>query len=223
MNIKLVFYGENGELEYGGDKKNIDKPFKPISEWRENYFKGSKLNELIKFGLDQKEYLKKSDFSKSDLTFYNPPDPEKLLEKGINGKYFFGYFKKWIPQENYYYVSKHLNFKPSPERTEGTYSKYASLDDKFDGMHYYMRYIKFGLGRCVEDASHEIRDGHLSREEAISLAKKYEGEFPKKYYNEFLKYLNITDADFWEIADSWRMQHLWEKKGNYWRLKNPIK
>ena len=44
MNIKLVFYGENGELEYGGDKKNIDKPFKPISEWRENYFKGSKLN-----------------------------------------------------------------------------------------------------------------------------------------------------------------------------------
>ena len=49
------------------------------------------------------------------------------------------------------------------------------------------------------------------------------GEFPKKYYNEFLKYLNITDADFWEIVDSWRMQHLWEKKGNYWRLKNPLK
>ena len=86
-----------------------------------------------------------------------------------------------------------------------------------------MRYIKFGLGRCVEDASHEIRDGHLTREEAISLAEKYEGEFPKKYYNEFLKYLNITDAKFWEIVDSWRPPHLWEKKGNYWRLKNSLK
>ena len=49
-------------------------------------------------------------------------------------------------------------------------------------MHYYMRYIKFGLGRCVEDASHEIRDGHISREEGVALAKKYEGEFQRKNY-----------------------------------------
>ena len=223
MNIKLVFYGENGELEYAGDPKHIDKPYKPVSEWLEHYFKGSDLNELIKFGLKEKDYLSKDDFSNSDLVFYKPPSEEKLLESGIKGQYFYGYYKKWIPQENYYYVSKHLNFKPNPERTEGTYSKYASLDDKFDGMHYYMRYIKFGLGRCVEDASHEIRDGHLTREEAISLAEKYEGEFPKKYYNEFLKYLNITDAKFWEIVDSWRPPHLWEKKGNYWRLKNSLK
>ncbi len=223
MNIKLVFYGENGELEYAGDPKNLDKPYKPISEWNSNYFKGSNLNELIKFGLEKKDYLSNKDFSNSDLKFYLPPNEQKLLEAGIKGKYFFGYFKKWIPQENYYYVSKNLNFKPNQERTEGTYSKYASLDDKFDGMHYYMRYIKFGLGRCVEDASHEIRDGHLTREEAISLVNKYEGEFPKKYYNEFLKYLNITDAKFWEIVDSWRPKHLWEKKGNYWQLKNPIK
>tara|TARA_B100000700_G_scaffold327988_1_gene444283 strand:+ start:15 stop:905 length:891 start_codon:yes stop_codon:yes gene_type:complete len=223
MNIKLVFYGENGELEYAGDPKNLDKPYKPISEWNSNYFKGSNLNELIKFGLEKKDYLSNKDFSNSDLKFYLPPNEQKLLEAGIKGKYFFGYFKKWIPQENYYYVSKNLNFKPNQERTEGTYSKYASLDDKFDGMHYYMRYIKFGLGRCVEDASHEIRDGHLTREEAISLVNKYEGEFPRKYYNEFLKYLNITDAKFWEIVDSWRPKHLWEKKGNYWQLKNPIK
>ena len=39
-----------------------------------------------------------------------------------------------------------LGLKPNPERTEGTYSKYASLDDKMDGFHYYMRYIKLGWG-----------------------------------------------------------------------------
>ncbi len=223
MNVSLVFYGENGELEYAGDPKYIDKPYKPSSEWLNHYLKGTKLEDLIDFGIKNKEYFNENDFTKSDLKFYKPPDEQKLSENGVKGQHFFGYYKKWIPQENYYYVSKNLNFKPNPERTEGTYSKYASLDDKFDGMHYYMRYIKFGIGRCVEDASHEIRDGHLSRDEAILLAKKFEGEFPKKYYNEFLEYLNITDAQFWEIVDSWRPSHLWEKKGNSWELKTPIK
>ena len=82
-------------------------------------------------------------------------------------------------KENFYYASENTGFIPNPERTEGTYSKYANLDDKMDGMHY-MRYIKFGLGRCVEDASHEIREGHISREEGISLINKYEEISRKK-------------------------------------------
>lgn len=223
MNIKLVFYGENGELEYAGDPKYVDKPYKSTNDWLEHYFKGNKLQDLIQFGLENKDYFSNKDFSKADLTFYTPPDSELLMNSGIKGKFFYGYFKKWIPQENYYYVSKNLNFKPNPERSEGTYSKYASLDDKFDGMHFFMRYIKFGIGRCVEDASHEIRDGHLTRKEAVALAQKYEGEFPKKNYLQFLKYLDINDAQFWEIVESWRSPHLWKKSGNQWILKNPLK
>jgi len=91
-----------------------------------------------------------------------------------------------------------------------------------DGFHYYMRYIKFGLGRCMEDAAHEIRDGHITREEGIALMKKYEGEFPKKYFKDFLEYLQISEDDFWNIVDSWRSEHLWKKKNNEWVLKSPI-
>ena len=82
-------------------------------------------------------------------------------------------------------------FSANPERSEGTYSKYASLDDKTDGFHYYMS-IKFGLGRRVEDTAHEIRDGHISRDEGVALMNRYEGEFPKKYFADFLNYLDIT-------------------------------
>ena len=89
-------------------------------------------------------------------------------------------------------------------------------------MHYYLRYIKFGLGRCVEDASHEVRDGHITREEAFITGPKVRGEFPKKYYQEFLDYLEITDANFWSIVDSGD-PNTYGKKGNYWKLKNPIK
>ena len=146
-----------------------------------------------------------------------------MISKNISKIFYYNYFKNWNPQENFYYASENTGFIPNPERTEGTYSKYASLDDKMDGMHYYMRYIKFGLGRCVEDASHEIREGHISREEGISLINKYEGEFPEKYFQDFLNYLDISKEHFWDVVDSWRATHLWERKGNKWELKNQIK
>ena len=134
--------------------------------------KDSTFQELLNYGLENKNYLNKNDYCDSDLIFYDPPSLDQMNNIGIDGEYFFSYYHKWSPQENYYYASEYTDFKPNPERTEGTYSKYASLDDKMDGFHYYMRYIKFGLGRCVEDASHEIRDDHITREEGIASNKK---------------------------------------------------
>lgn len=222
LGIKLVFYGENGEAEYAGDPKYVDKPYKPSKEWVGQHFKGLTFRELLDYGLKNKNYLSEEDFSESDLIFYEPPTAKELSEAGIKGIYFYSYYHKWLPQENYYYCVEHTGFKPNSERSEGTYSKYASLDDKMDGFHYYLRYIKFGLGRCVEDAAHEIRDGHITREEGVALMNRYEGEFPKKYFKEFLEYLDITEEHFWEVVDSWRAPHLWKKENGEWKLRQPI-
>jgi N-acetyl sugar amidotransferase len=223
LGIKLVFYGENGEAEYAGDPEFADKSYKPSSEFLKQYFKGTSFRDLLEYGIKNKDYLSEEDFSESDLTFYEPPSEDELEKNGILGKHFFSYYKKWVPQENYYYVVENCGFKPNPSRTEGTYSKYASLDDKMDGFHFYLRYIKFGLGRCMEDAAHEIRDGHLTRDEAIALMERYEGEFPERYYQEFLDYLDINEDHFWKVVDSWRPDHLWKKKDNVWSFKHPIK
>lgn len=225
FNIKLIFYGENGELEYAGDPESKDKPYKDFLEdeaWIKGYLKGTPINELIQYGIDNKEYMKGVSLKHSDLKFYNPPDKSEMISKNISRIYFMNYFLKWDPQENYYYCAKNTGYKPNPERSEGTYSKYASLDDKFDGFHFYMRYIKLGLGRCIEDTSHEIRDGLITREEGIDLVRKYDGEFPKKYFKEFLSYLDISESEFYEIVDSWRMDHLWKKVNSKWELKKPI-
>jgi len=223
MGVKLVFYGENGEAEYAGDPKYVDKPYKPTTEFVTQHFKGLTFRELLDYGLKNKDYLSKDDFTESDLTFYEPPSLDSLDKAGILGKHFYSYYHKWSPQENYYYCSEHTGFKPNPERSEGTYSKYSSLDDKMDGFHYYLRYIKFGLGRCLEEAAHEVRDGHITREEGVALMRRYEGEFPMKYFKDFLQYLNITEKHFWEVVDSWRASHLWEKVDGNWQLKHPIK
>jgi len=222
MGIKLVFYGENGEAEYAGDPEYADKPYKPSEEWVRQHFKGLTFRELLDFGLKNKDYLSEDDFTESDLIFYEPPSVKELNKAGILGKHFYSYYHKWSPQENYYYCTEHTGFKPNPERTEGTYSKYASLDDKMDGFHYYLRYIKFGLGRCLEEAAHEVRDGHITREEGVVLMRRYEGEFPQKYFNDFLEYLDITEEHFWEVVDSWRAPHLWRKVDGNWELNHPI-
>lgn len=104
-------------------------------------------------------------------------------------------------------------FKPNPDgRSESTYSKYASLDDKVNGFHFYFMYLKFGIGRCTSDASQEIRHGHLSRTEAVKFVEKYDSEFPKKHFQEFLEYCEISKRKFEDICDSWRNSNLWVKK-----------
>jgi len=223
--IKLVFYGENGEVEYAGHAEAVDKPYTDRvknADWIKGYLKGTTLDELLQYGCEHKDYIDEKDLNDADLTFYNPPPKEDMLNSDISRTYYYSYFHKWFPQENYYHCVEHTGFKPNPGRTEGTFSKYASLDDKMDGFHYYMRYIKFGLGRCVEDASHEIRDGHIIREEGIALMRRYEGEFPEKYFKDFLEYLGITEDHFWEVVDSWRLPHLWEKLNGEWKLKHTI-
>ena len=92
------------------------------------------------------------------------------------------------PQSCYYYSVENTKFEASPERTSGTYSKYNSIDDKVDDLHYYTTFIKFGIGRATYDASQEIRSGDITREEGISLVNKFDGEFPKDFYR---NYLNI--------------------------------
>ena len=222
-NINLVFYGENGEAEYAGDPLYEDKPFRPAKAWEEQYFKGTSFRELLEYGLTHKDYISEEDFSEADLAYYEPPSFENLEKSGIVGEHFYSYYHKWIPQENYFYCTEHTGFKPNPVRSEGTYSKYSSLDDKMDGLHHYLRYIKFGIGRCCDDASHEIRDGHITREEGVALMNRYEGEFPAKYFNDFLSYLDITEDFFWQVVDEWRTPHLWKKVNKEWQFKFPIK
>ena len=222
FNVPLIFFGENGELEYAGDHEHQDMSYKSCEKCIKHYYKGVTFDQLLSFGLKNKDYLSEKDFAKSDLNFYKIPNLEDLKKKNIVGQHYFSYFHKWIPQENFYYCAEHTDYKPNPERSEGTYSKYASLDDKMDGMHFYMRYINFGLGRCADEAAHEVRDGHITRQEGVALMNKYDGEFPKKYFNDFLNYLNISQDHFWDVVDAWRPKHLWDKKGNRWELKNPI-
>lgn len=209
--IPLIFYGENSEVEYGG---NMSDAFVPTRDWKH------KNSNILMSGMPPEKFLEYG-IEDKDLYPYLPPSTEKLDSLGLQIHYF-GYYHKWIPQENYYYCVDNTGFKANPERSEGTYSKYASLDDKIDGFHYLLMFIKFGIGRATSDAAHEVRDGHLTREEAAALVGRFDGEFPKKYYKLFLEYCGITEAEFNEVVDSWRPEHIWRNVDGEWKLRHKV-
>jgi len=223
--IKLVFYGENGSLEYGGnssakDISNIQMEDHVVNV-EKNSWKGATVNDVVKYGLKYKDYFTENDFTQSDLLLYSLPSVNELRGKGMQ-MHYMSYYHKWDPQENFYYASEHTGYQANPVRSEGTYSKYASLDDKLDGFHFYLMFIKFGIGRATSDAAHEIRDGHITRDEGVSLVKRYDEEFPTKYFEESLEYLDVDEAHFLEIVDSFRLPHVWVKTNGEWKLRHTV-
>ena len=207
--VPLVMYGENGEVEYGGDMKNSLRPNRDITDHDKHYFSGKSPEFWIEHGIAERE-----------LKPFMAPDYESLMKNGTS-IHFMGYYKFWNPQENYYYCAENTGFECNPERSEGTYSKYASLDDCFDGFHYYLAFIKFGIGRATSDAAHEIRDDKITRDEGIALIKRFDGEFPHKRFKEFLDFCSMSEQEFHDIVDGFRSEHIW-KNDNGWKLRHPI-
>lgn len=223
LNIPLIFYGEMPG-EYGEKISHKTSSYAAGAEGTESegfsldYIGGRDVRDIFLGGKPIGEYLDEG-VEMADLKSYLPMDPEVLKRKGIDFKYL-GYYKRWVPQEAYYYAVENTGFEANPVRTEGTYSKYNSLDDKVDGFFYFTRWIKFGVGRAMMDSAQEIRNHHINKDEAIALMRRYEGEYPARYEKEFLEYISMSREEFLSLCDRFRSPHLWRVEGDEWKLRH---
>ena len=215
MKIPLVFYGEN-EAEHGNPIADNKKSLRDKS-----YFTYKNISNIFLGGVSLKNLENDFKLKKNNLSDFMPANYQ-LIEKNKLEVHYLGYYLNWIPQETYYYSVKNCGFRPRPFRTQGTYSKYNSIDDKIDDLHYYTTFIKFGIGRATYDVSQEIRNDHLTIEEGKKLIKKYDGEFPNVYFNEIMAYLNIKNVEFFKSLDKFRPWHIWKKVGGKWHLRHTV-
>lgn len=213
--VKLVMYGEN-QAEYGN---NPTENYVPTMDRK--FFSLGDPMEMVLGGKPVKDIIAEGKYTLNDFAPYIPPSADDLESRGIEVHYL-GYYLRWDPQECYYYAVENTGFQANSERTEGTYSKYSSIDDRIDMFHYYTTHIKFGIGRATYDAAQEIRNGKITREEGVRLVHKYDQEFPSKYFSEFLDYIDISEAEFFAAVDRFRSPHLWEKRDGVWILKHQV-
>lgn len=213
--IPLIFYGEN-EAEYGNPIADNNTSLRSKS-----YFSYENIDDIYLGGVPVKELYENYNLKFEDIKPFLPIEDSILKEKDLNIHYL-GYYLKWTPQEVYYYAVENTGFKARPFRTQGTYSKYNSIDDKIDDLHYYTTYIKFGIGRATYDASQEIRNKHITREEGVALVNRFDGEFPDRYFSETMEYLGINEDHFYDLCTNFRSPHLWTKDEGNWVLRNKI-
>ncbi len=172
-------------------------------------------------GVSGPDLIRHHGASRNDLNPYLPVESRRLRALGTQVHYL-GYYLKWDPQECYYYAAEHTGFMPNDQRTEGSWSKYSSIDDKIDPLHYYTTLIKFGIGRATYDAAQEIRNGKITREEGVRLVRRYDTEFPSRYFAESLEYMGISEETFRTVIDNARSPHLWKKENGSWTLRHQV-
>lgn len=231
LGIDLVFYGEN-EAEYGNPRADSDSALRSY-----DYFASETLDDVLISGVPVRSLIDDYGLTSNDLNLYLPPREDLLYENKIEVHYL-GYYLRWRPQSAYYYAVEHGGFEASPERTPGTYSKYNSIDDKIDDLHYWTTYVKFGIGRATYDAAQEIRSGEITRDEGVALVRRFDGEWPDRFETELMEYLSIgaefgdvrqkfefpdmTKETLLALSDQFRSPHLWERQGSEWNLKHRL-
>lgn len=203
-NIKLVFYGEDGEVEYGGSSQNKNKALFDINYMIKNYFEG-----------DYEEIKKESKLTNHELFWFNISGERKDKIEDI-GLTHWGYFEPWDSYRNYLFGKKKYNLSESESANEGTFTNFAQNDQALFALHMYLMYLKFGFGRATQDAGIEIRRGAMNRSQAINLAKLYDNSYPENFIDLYLDYYEMNLSEFEEVLDKFANKDLFKKISGRW-------
>jgi len=192
FNIPLLIYGESiAEASGRSSYKN------PLME--------SGLDYCLKVSTKRSPSEMICDYiSEKDMKPFFFPTAEEFETAGIRLMHL-GDFIFWDDERQMEFVRDTYGWKET--EVEGTYKGYKSAECIMPGMHDFTNYLKRGYGRSTYQASVDVRNGLLSREEGFELAKKYDQEIPEalEYY---LKITGMSKEEFYEIMKRKRVPEI---------------
>ncbi len=204
--IPLVIWGENSAFEYGS-KDQATQGFQMNEAWLKQFgvTQGTTASDWVSEQLTIKE-----------LTPYFTPSDEELRAANVLS-IFLGYYFAWDPAETFA-VAKAHGFQAESKGPRTGYYDYADIDDDFISIHHYLKWYKFGFTRLFDNLSLEIRNGRMSRDQAVEIVKQSGEQTPKEDIRAFCDYVGIKERRFFEIAESFRSAEIWKKQGQSWQL-----
>lgn len=190
--IPLLIWGESiAEASGRATYKN------PIHKFDREYF----LKQSAKLRADQ---MVNEEISIRDLYPFTVPSQKEIDEAGVWGIHLGDYIF-WDDERQVEFLRDTYSWKET--QMEGTYKRYKSVEDVMSGMHDFTCYLKRGYGRCTTQASIDVRNGLLTREEAFTLIKKHDPERPEAL-DYYLKITNTTEAEFYKTMEKIRVPAL---------------
>jgi N-acetyl sugar amidotransferase len=211
LGVGLIFYGEDGEVEYGGSEETNSTPIYDVDYMKKIYLEGG-----------FQKVLDASNLTESDLYFFRFPNDEALASNPIDITHW-SYFENWDPYKNYLLAKEKCGLQEAKETNAGTFTNYSQNDQALYALHTYMMYLKLGFGRANQDACIEIRRGAMDREQAVNLVKLYDGHYPEEFIELYLTYYQMTLQEFNDVIDSWANEDLFKKIDGYWKPKFTVR
>jgi len=209
--VGLIFYGEDGEVEYGGTAATKEKPIYDVQYMKDIYLEG---------GYDK--VLGLANIAESTMGLFRFPDYRELTEHSLDITHW-SYFENWDPYRNYLIAKEFCGLEEAEEANAGTFTNFSQNDQALYALHTYMMYLKFGFGRANQDACIEVRRGAMDRDQAVNLVRLYDGHFPEEFLDLYLDYYNMTRSEFDSVLDRWVNRELFGKVDGYWRPKFEVR
>jgi imidazoleglycerol phosphate synthase cyclase subunit len=203
--IPLVIWGEHGYLDMGGQFTFDDFPEMSHRDRFEHFARGYEWNYFV--GLEG--------LTAADLITWRYPSDQRLFELDMKGLYL-GNFVHWEANEHVKLVMERYGWEGSDEPFDRTYRTISNLDDMHEnGVHDYLKYVKFGYGRCTDHVCKDIRAGLMSRDEGIELVRQYDHVKPRDLAR-WLDYTGMSEDEFDRIADTFRDPRVWWHEDGRW-------
>jgi hypothetical protein len=206
FNIPLIIQGENGGLTLGTRLTGLGTDSDAL-----------KANEMNTMSSGWEEYLEVEGVTEKDLFMFQY-NRKRLQEKGIRGIWLQYYLKEWSFRGNAEFSRQHgLMWRPDnfdPDSI-GSYVPFAQLDSDLVQVNQMLKYIKFGFGQCMDHACYDLRDGRITRDEAIKLVRQYDGKCSEQHIKQFCDFIGISIDEFWRVANQFRGS-MWVKKNGNW-------
>jgi N-acetyl sugar amidotransferase len=201
FNIPLIIQGENPGLTLGVRDSGVGTDSDAL-----------KVNELHTLSLGSEEYLNVEGVTKKDLFLYRY-DKKKLLENGTRAIWLNYYMKEWSETRNAEVALKHgLEIRPDnfDPYEIGTYTPFSTLDVDLPPVNQMLKSIKLGFGACVDSACYDLREGRITKKEAIDLVLKYDGKCSKDSIKKLCEFIGISEKEFWNTVEKFRGP-MWKK------------
>jgi N-acetyl sugar amidotransferase len=208
FNIPLLFYGEDGEVEYGGSTETKNNSLLSIDYQKKVWFEDG--YDLVMSKLDN--------VKSSDLYFWNFPNDKEIESKELHTA-TWSYFEPWDSYRNYVVAKKHCGLEEKEDSGSGTFTNFSQNDQALYLLHTYMMYLKFGFGRATQDAGIEVRRGSMTRDQALNLVKMYDNSYPDEFIDLYLDYYQMTQDKFDLVLDRYANKDLFHKVNERWQPK----
>lgn len=195
--IPLVVWGENSAFEYGGEEEQR-QGFKLDREWVRRHG--------VTHETTARDWVSE-DLSEKDIASYFGPSEEELAAANTTAV-FLGYYFRWEPHESAR-IARSNGFSEGRART-GVWD-FADIDDDFISLHHWLKWYKFGFTRSYDNLSIDIRNGLITRDNALTTLRKRGDETPHADIEKWCDWLGITKARFFEIAEQFRNKEIWTK------------